>query len=71
MSELAVLDVVPNEIEAELICSLLREAGIPAMQRQTTMGAGSADGFPVGGAREVLVRAGQLERARKLLERSR
>jgi hypothetical protein len=68
MSDLAVLDVVPNEAEAELICSFLREAGIPAMQRQTTMGAGAANGFPVGGAREILVREEQLERARKALE---
>jgi hypothetical protein len=32
------------------------------------MDAGTADGLPVGGAREVLVREKQLERARKTLE---
>jgi hypothetical protein len=68
MSDLVTLDVVPNEVEAELICGILREAGIPAMQRLTTGGAGATDGFPVGGAREILVRAEQLERARKTLE---
>lgn len=67
--DLAVLDVVQNEAEAELLCSLLRSAGIPAMQRLTTMGGGAADGFPTGGGpREILVRAEQLERARDTLE---
>ncbi|TML33071.1 MAG: DUF2007 domain-containing protein [Actinobacteria bacterium] len=67
--DLTVLEVVPTEAEAELICSLLQDAGIPAMQRQTTMGGGAADGFPAGGPREILVRAEQLSRARETLER--
>ena len=67
--DLAVLEVVPTETEAELICSLLRDSGIPAMQRLTTMGGGAADGMPVGGPREILVRAEQLSRARETLER--
>ena len=68
VSDLAVLDVVPTEMEAEIVCSFLQSEGIPAMQRQTTMGGGAADGMPVGGAREILVRADQLERAREVLE---
>ncbi|HEY6837021.1 MAG TPA: DUF2007 domain-containing protein [Gaiellaceae bacterium] len=68
MSDLAVLDVVPNEAEAELLCAILEDAGIPAMQRVTAMGAGAMGGLPVG-AREILVRAEELERAREVLER--
>lgn len=68
MSDLAVVDVVPTEMEAEIVCSFLQSEGIPAMQRQTTMGGGAADGMPVGGAREILVRADQAERAREALE---
>ena len=69
MSDLAVLEVVPNEAEAELLRALLREAGIPSMQRITSMGAGAGDGLPVGGPREILVRSEQLSRAREVLER--
>jgi hypothetical protein len=69
MSDLAVLEVVPTEAEAELLCALLREAGIPAMDRITSMGAGAADGLPTGGPREILVRGEQLSRAREVLER--
>jgi hypothetical protein len=68
--DLVVLDVVQNEPEAELLVSLLRSTGIAAMQRLTTMGGGAADGFPTGGgAREILVRSDQLERARDTLEK--
>jgi Putative prokaryotic signal transducing protein len=68
VSDLVVVDVVPTEMEAEIVCSFLQSEGIPAMQRQTTMGGGAADGMPIGGAREILVRADQLERAREALE---
>jgi hypothetical protein len=67
--DLAALDVVPDETEAGLICSLLHDAGIPAMHRLTAMGSGAAGGLPIGGGpREILVRAEQLERARTTLE---
>lgn len=67
--DLAVLDVAPDETEAELICSLLHDAGIPAMHRLTAMGSGASGGLPIGGGpREILVRAEQLGRARETLE---
>jgi len=69
MNDLAVVEVVPSEAEAELLCSILQEAGIPAMQRVTSMGAGAADGMPSGGPREILVRPDQLAQARDVLER--
>jgi Putative prokaryotic signal transducing protein len=67
VSDLAVLEVVATEPEAELLCSLLRDAGIPCMQRMTNMGAGAGEGTPIFGPREVLVRREQLPRARKVL----
>lgn len=69
MSDLAVLEVVPNEAEAELIRGLLSDAGIVSMQRMTNMGTGAADGLPVGGPREILVREEQLARAREVIGR--
>ncbi len=68
MSDLAVLDVVPTETEAEIVCVFLRSEGIPALHRQTTMGGGATGGMPAGGPREILVRSEQLERARGALE---
>jgi hypothetical protein len=52
-----VIDVVATEQEAEVICGLLRSAGIACLTRQTNVGAGASDGMPVGGPHEVVVRA--------------
>jgi hypothetical protein len=54
--EFVVLDVVVTEQEAELLCDLLRSAGIACLTRQTNVGAGASDGMPVGGPHEVVVR---------------
>jgi hypothetical protein len=63
------LTVVPNEIEAEQIRSLLELEGIEAMHRVTNFGSGSIDaGSSMAGAREVLVDAENLEAARALIE---
>jgi Putative prokaryotic signal transducing protein len=67
VGDFAVLDVVGNEIEADLLCSILEEAGIPAMQRQTNVGGAIGVGMPVIGSREILVPAEQLERAREVI----
>lgn len=67
VEELAVLDVVPNEVLADLICSLLDEAGVPCTQRLTNVGGAIGVGMPALGSREILVPAGQLERAREVL----
>jgi hypothetical protein len=69
VSDLAVLEVVPTEAEAELIRTLLGDAGIVSMQRMTNAGSGAADGLPVGGPREILVREEQLAQAREVLRR--
>ncbi len=61
------LTIVSTEAEAEMIRAALRSVGIESWQRQTNAGAGSADGLPVGGAREVLVPDHDLERAKQAL----
>jgi hypothetical protein len=62
------LTVVGNEIEAETICGLLRTEGIACDHRQTDMGAGAWEATGSGGPREILVEAGDLERARELIK---
>jgi Putative prokaryotic signal transducing protein len=67
--ELVRLTIVPNEIEAEQIRSLLDLEGIQSMHRLTSYGAGSIDaGTSMAGAREILVKQDDLEAARALIE---
>ena len=68
LDELVVVDVVA-ETEAELLCALLRDAGISCMHRQSNYGAGASDGLPVGGPQEVMVRAEDLASAREVLRK--
>jgi hypothetical protein len=67
--DLVRLTVVANELEAEMVRSLLSTAGIQSMQRYTNFGAAALDGMPSGvGPREILVRTGDLEAARVLID---
>ena len=67
-NDLVRLTVVANELEAEMVRSLLSTAWIESMQRYTDFGAGSLDGMPSGaGPREILVHAGDLDAARELV----
>ena len=59
--------VVANEIEAELACSLLRDAGIKCFAKPTDLAAGRGDGFVVSGPFEVWVDETDLAQARELL----
>jgi hypothetical protein len=69
MSELAVLQVVGSEPEAEIILSLLRSEGIPAIAQKTNFAVGLADASSSSaGPREILVHAENLTRAREILE---
>ena len=61
------ITTVPTETEAEMVCALLRTAGVKAFHRQTNAGAGAADAMPQVGAQAVLVAAHDLERAREAL----
>jgi Putative prokaryotic signal transducing protein len=70
MPELAVLEVVGSEPEAEVILGLLRSEGIPCMAQKTNFAAGLADGsLSAAGPREILVHAENLARAREVLAR--
>ena len=67
--DLVRLMVVANELEAEMVRSLLSTAGIQSMQRYTNFGAAALDGMPSGvGPREILVHEDNLEAARELIE---
>jgi hypothetical protein len=70
VTELAVLQVVQSEPEAEVIRGLLRSEGIPSYVQQTSMGAGAAGGLAgaAGGAREILVDEQNLAAARAVLD---
>jgi Putative prokaryotic signal transducing protein len=69
MSELARVTIVRNQPEAEIVCSLLRSEGIECFHRVTDFAAGAFDGVvSSAGAREVVVAAADLERARELLD---
>jgi hypothetical protein len=67
-NDLVRLRIVANELEAEMVRSLLSTAGIESLQRYTDFGAGAVDGMPSGGGpREILVHASDLEAARELV----
>ena len=68
MDEPVRVTIVPNEVEADVVCSFLRAEGIRCGHRVTNMGAGGWDGVPnAGGAREVLVDPTDLDAAREAL----
>lgn len=62
-----VLTVVSGEPEAEVLCGLLRSEGIECAYRDTQQIDTSLEDFMAAGAREILVRATDLEAAKELL----
>ena len=69
MAELAVLQVVGSEPEAQIVISLLRTEGIQAIAQKTNFAVGLADAASSGaGPREILVREQDLTRAREVLD---
>ena len=69
MAELAVLQVVGSEPEAEVVIGLLRGEGIQAIARTSNYAVGISDAASSGaGPREILVREEDLTRAREVLE---
>lgn len=65
-----VLTVVPGETEAEVVCGLLRSAGIECAYRDTEAIDSALEEFIASGPREILVRAEDVEAARALLDNS-
>ena len=69
MPELAVLQVVGSEPEAEIVLSLLRSEGVQAIAQKTNFAVGLADAASSGaGPREILVHEENLERARRIID---
>ena len=66
--DLVVVEVAANEPEAELLCSLLRSAGIDCLPRLTNRGAGAGDGLGTGGPHEIMVRPRDAQAAREILD---
>jgi Putative prokaryotic signal transducing protein len=65
--EPVVLTVVSGEPEAEVVCGLLRSAGIECGYRDTEAIDSPLEDFIAAGAREILVRESDLEAAKELL----
>jgi hypothetical protein len=65
--EFVVVEVAGTEPEAELLCSLLRSAGIACQPRLTSRGAGAGDGLGIVGPHEILVRSQDAQAAREIL----
>src|ERR1043166_1349608 len=59
--------VVPRGPEADVVCGLLRSAGIDCAYRDTEAIESSLEEFTAAGPREILVRASDLDAARELL----
>jgi hypothetical protein len=68
MTDLVVVDVVSTEAEAEIVCGLLRTAGVECSYRQTNFGAGASDGLMNAGPKEIVVFAEDEATAREALQ---
>ena len=65
-----VVTTVSGEPEAEIVCGLLRSAGIECAYRDTEAIDSPLEDFTAAGRREIVVRAADLETAKELLARS-
>jgi hypothetical protein len=70
MSEV-ILTVVHDEMEADVICGLLRARSIACFHRKTNVAGAWSIGFASGGPIEILVDEQNLNAARELLSSSR
>ncbi len=66
-----VVEVAGSEPEAELLCSVLRSAGIECLPRLTNQGAGAGDGIGTVGAHDIMVSPRDAQDAREVLRGSR
>lgn len=67
MDDAVVLKVVSDETEAEIVCGLVRSAGMECGYRDTEAIDSALEDFTAAGRREILVHASDLESARTLL----
>jgi hypothetical protein len=66
-----IVEVAGSEPEAELLCSVLRGAGIECLPRLTNSGAGAGDGLGTVGAHDIMVRPRDAQDAREILHEPR
>jgi len=62
-----IVEVAGSEPKAELLCSVLRGAGIECLPRLTNSGAGAGDGLGIVGAHDIMVSPHDLQDAREIL----
>jgi hypothetical protein len=62
-----VVKVVSSQSEAEVVCGLLRSAGIECAYRDTEAIDSPLEDFTAAGPREIIVHAADLEAAKELL----
>jgi hypothetical protein len=67
VDDAVVLKVVADEPEAELVCGILRSAGIECGYRDTEAIESPLEDFTAAGPREILVHEKDLEAARAML----
>ena len=67
MDEGVVVTTVSDEIEAEVVCGLLRAAGLECGHRVTEATDSALEGIAADGPREVLVHESELEAAKEVL----
>jgi hypothetical protein len=67
MDDAVVVKVVSGETEAEVVCGLLRSAGIECGYRDTEAVDSGFEEFIASGPREILVHQSDLEAARALV----
>jgi hypothetical protein len=63
----AVVEVAGSEAEADLLCSVLRSAGIECLPRLTNSGARAGDGLGTVGPHDILVSPQDAQDAREIL----
>jgi hypothetical protein len=67
MDEGVVVTTVSDEVEAEVVCGLLRSVGIDCGHRVTEATDSAFEGLAFDGPREILVPENELEAARAVL----
>jgi hypothetical protein len=67
MNDWVIVEVAGSEPEAELLCSVLRGAGIECLPRLTNSGAGAGDGLGAAGAHDIKVSPQNAQGAREIL----
>jgi hypothetical protein len=66
--EWVVAEVAGSEPEAEVLCSVLRNAGIECLSRLTDRGAGAGGGIGAVGPHDIMVSPRDEREARELLD---